>query len=342
MELKRGGETLRRSLASFLCGSLALNLILAWACWSRLFAVPLVAPAIPPARPQPGSGPARAQGPVLTNLVSVTNAPRLFDWRALESDDYRQYIANLRRLQCPDKTVRDIIVADVNELYRHRFLQEFPHTNRVEYWKPGDALANVIKEDQVARLQEFGREKRELIRNLLGSDYTGDIELTSIQEEIFLDRLLDFLTPEKRSAMQELERRHTAKVMAAANSALRGDNASSKAVEQENDSEALKVLTPNEKLEYDLRRSNGAMYLRVALGDFELEEQEFRAVFPAMKEFIKDAGIQSLMLVVGGDGDPREVTQPARAQLESRVRAALGQKRFTELVEGTGWNLSNR
>jgi hypothetical protein len=332
----------RRLLTSFLCGSLALNLLLGWACWSKLFGVPLLAPAILRASSQLGSGPAPAQRQALNNLVSVTNAARLFDWRAVESDDYRQYIANLRRLQCPDKTIRDIIVADVNELYRHRFLQEFPPTNRVEYWKPGDALANVITEDQVARLQEFGREKRDLIRNLLGSDYLGDIELTSIQDEIFLDRLLDFLTPEKRSAMQELERRHTAKIMAAANSALRGNNASSKAVEEENDLEALKVLTPNEKLEYDLRRSNQAMYLRVALGDFELTEQEFRAVFPAMKEFIKDAGIQSLMLVVGGDGDPREITQPARAQMQAKVTAALGQKRFTELVEGTGWNLSNQ
>src|SRR5205085_10432612 len=139
---------------------------------SKLFGVPLLAPAISSAQPQPDRGPTKGQ--VLTNLVNVTNSARLFDWRALESDDYRQYIANLRRLQCPDKTIRDIIVADVNELYRHRFLQEFPRTNRVEYWKPGDPLANVINEAQVAQLQEFGREKRELIRNLLGSDYTGD------------------------------------------------------------------------------------------------------------------------------------------------------------------------
>ena len=38
------------------------------------------------------------------------------DWRQLESSDYRQYIANLRAVGCPEKTIRDIIVAEVGEM----------------------------------------------------------------------------------------------------------------------------------------------------------------------------------------------------------------------------------
>jgi len=324
-----------------LCCSVIVNLVLGWACLSELTGVAAPrAGAVTTVLAEGGSGPALPR--VITNVVVVIKASRLFDWRALESADYPQYIANLRRIGCPEKTIRDVIVADVNELYRHRFLKEFPPTNRVEYWKSGDALASVIKEDQVARLQEFGREKRDMIRNLLGSDFTGDVELTSVQEEIFLERLLDFLTPQKRTAMHELERRYAAKVIAAANSAWRGNNESSKAIEEEKDAEELKVLTPAEKFEYDLRRSSDAMYLRVALGDFDFKEQEFRAVFPAMKQFITDAGIQSLMQVVRGDSDPRELTRSARGQLESSLRSTLGEKRFAELLEGTGWNLSSQ
>jgi hypothetical protein len=327
-------------LTVLLCSSAAANLLLACACFSELTRAPAPqANPVPAAPLEPGGGPAPPR--VVTNLVVVTNAPRLFDWRALESGDYRRYIANLRRIGCPEKTIRDIIVADVNELYRHQFLQEFPLTNRVEYWKPGDALANVINEEQVARLQEFGREKRDLIRELLGTDFTGDVELTSVQEEIFLERLLDFLTPEKRSAMSQLERRYTAKVMANMNNAFRGSNESSKTIQEEKDAAELTVLTPDEKFEYDLRRSSDAMCLRIALGDFELSEQEFRAVFPEMKRFITDAGVQSLMQVVRGTGDPRELTRPARAQLEAGLKSALGEKRFVELIEGTGWNLSS-
>jgi len=329
---------MKPGLTLLLCGSAAANLILAWACLSELTRTP--APQVSPvstAAAEPSGGPALPR--VVTNVVVVTNAPRLFDWRDLESGDYRQYVANLRGIRCPEKTIRDIIVADVNELYRHRFLQEFPATNRVEYWKPGDALANVINEEQVARLQEFGREKRDMIRSLLGNDFPGGVELTSVQAAIFLERLLDFVAPEKRTAMENLERRYTAKVLAAANSALRGNNESSKAIQEQKDEEELKVLTPGEKFEYDLRRSSDAMYLRIALGDFELSEQEFRRVFPGMKQFITDAGIQSLMHVVRGDGDPREITRPARAQLEARLKSALGEKRFADLIEGTGWSL---
>ena len=43
--------------------------------------------------------------------------PREFRWSQLESTDYRIYIANLRRIGCPEQTVRDIITADVDTLY---------------------------------------------------------------------------------------------------------------------------------------------------------------------------------------------------------------------------------
>src|SRR5690349_610511 len=43
-----------------------------------------------------------------------------FTWHEVESDDYVSYIKNLRAIGCPQQTIRDIIVADVNQLYAHR------------------------------------------------------------------------------------------------------------------------------------------------------------------------------------------------------------------------------
>ena len=34
-----------------------------------------------------------------------------FDWRMVESEDYKKYIANLCAVGCPEKTIRDIIIA---------------------------------------------------------------------------------------------------------------------------------------------------------------------------------------------------------------------------------------
>jgi hypothetical protein len=83
------------------------------------------------------------------------------------------------------------------------------------------------------------------------------------------------------------------------------------------------------------------MYLRVALGDFELSEPEFRAVFPLMKKFIADAGLPSLMTIVRGSGDPREQTLTSRSELESALKAALGENRFGQLIDETGWKLKS-
>ena len=40
-----------------------------------------------------------------------------FSWSQIESPDYRTYVANLRRIGCPDQTIEDIIRADVHALY---------------------------------------------------------------------------------------------------------------------------------------------------------------------------------------------------------------------------------
>ena len=40
-----------------------------------------------------------------------------FDWKSVESADYKTYLANLRAAGCPEETIRDIIRADVTKLY---------------------------------------------------------------------------------------------------------------------------------------------------------------------------------------------------------------------------------
>src|SRR2546421_2333959 len=51
-------------------------------------------------------------------FISKTNIlirPRAFSWQEVESPDYAVYVENLRALGMPDTTVRDIIVADVDQ-----------------------------------------------------------------------------------------------------------------------------------------------------------------------------------------------------------------------------------
>jgi len=53
--------------------------------------------------------------------VSVPRVePLPFKWSQLASTDYRTYVKNLRRIGCPEATLRAIVAADVDRVYRER------------------------------------------------------------------------------------------------------------------------------------------------------------------------------------------------------------------------------
>ena len=63
---------------------------------------------------------------VVTNqLVSASAAnsqpappAAVFHWRMIESKDVRQYVANLRRIGCPEKILRDLVLAEVDRHFK--------------------------------------------------------------------------------------------------------------------------------------------------------------------------------------------------------------------------------
>src|SRR6516225_1861322 len=93
-------------------GSLGINLVLAagWMVARNRWATNSAA-AIAEAEQQ------AAQSPSRTNVVVRR---QFFSWREVESADYPTYIANLRDIGCPEQTIRDIIIADVNAMYSRK------------------------------------------------------------------------------------------------------------------------------------------------------------------------------------------------------------------------------
>src|SRR6185295_5992798 len=71
-----------------------------------------------------------------TNLVKTNVVVRrqFFSWREVESSDYPTFIANLRDIGCPVQTIRDIIVADVNQLYAQKRATEIM-TGDQQWWR---------------------------------------------------------------------------------------------------------------------------------------------------------------------------------------------------------------
>src|SRR2546426_7778572 len=112
--------------------------------------------------------------PTPTRSPTTPPATAEFSWAAVEAEDYRQYIANLRAIDCPEETIRDIIIADVNKLYAPR---EAPFKALQNYPPPWETRVSTNETVSVAesrkdyerhrQLREVENEKNALLKELL-------------------------------------------------------------------------------------------------------------------------------------------------------------------------------
>ena len=280
--------------------------------------------------PAPVEKPVAAVPTPAQAVAAPTAGTNTFDWHRVESPDYRQYIANLRAIGCPEKTIRDIITADVNEMFRERAKGQSSSTNRFEYWKSGNPLGNMFNEEMVTKQQELSKEKRELLAALLGDSAPTGLEASALADssQHMFGQMLDFLPADKVTPVMELEQKYGAKLMDTIKSAQQGDTAAMRKVMAEKDAEMLQLLTPEQKFEYDLRMSQSAMVMRMRLGDFEPTEQQFREMFKVQKSFDDEFGLTGMTgMGLGPNASAAEKARYGTAQKEltAQLQNILGE-----------------
>jgi hypothetical protein len=106
-----------------------------------------------------------SNGPPTT--LYVTNR---FHWRQVESTNYDEYAANLRAIGCPEKTVRDILLADVEKYYDTRQLAAI---RQQPFWSAG-RQRRLTECEREASFAAMNQERKELIQRLLGTEWSGD------------------------------------------------------------------------------------------------------------------------------------------------------------------------
>ncbi len=111
-----------------------------------------------------------------------------FDWRMIESSDYEKYVANLRAIGCPEKTVRDIIVAEVQKTFGAKSAAV---PLDVKFWSCGPER-QAAERSREERRSELRAESRAILERLLGVDYgtqvgerSDDLELQAILRFVF-------------------------------------------------------------------------------------------------------------------------------------------------------------
>jgi len=268
--------------------------------------------------------------------VEPSKPAQSFGWQMVESADYKKYIANLRAIGCPEETIRDIIIADVNKLFTSRKRALTLSTNKFAYWKAGNiGLASLMDEDKIKQSQELSKEKRTLLKELLGVEPEEAPDLFGGMNPF--ESLLDFLPASKQTAVAELFQKYQAKMMKgfSGGSPDAEDLKKIQANQKEMEAELAKVLTPQELEDYQLRMSQTAMMMRMQLGSFDPSEQEFRDIFKAKKGFDDQFGVYGMGLM---DKAEKEKYNTAKKELDAQMKNTLGEARYAEYERAQDWN----
>ena len=305
--------------------SLGVNLLLIGA-WLLLPRHPLAGSLATQARADETTG-----GPSRPNVVLRR---QLFSWQEVESPDYPTYITNLKNIGCPEQTIRDIIIADVNSLYARRRALELV-TPEQQWWR-SEPDTNVVQV-AVEKARVLDSERRNLLTQLLGPSWeSGDLVNLPRPSHpgVLLDGpVLGALPGDAKQAIQDINARSEARMQSYLD-LVRQQGKTPDPVElaklrQQTRDDLTRVLPPGQLEEFLLRYSQEANGLRTDLGQlryFNATPDEFRAMFRAI-----DSVDQQIALLADST-DPNSVQnrQALEAQRDNALKIALGADRYAE------------
>jgi hypothetical protein len=268
--------------------------------------------------------------------IKGTNEVIALSWAKVESPDYKTYITNLRGVGCPEETIRDIVIADISKFYTQKWRALNP-VREYKYWRYGRSSADdPVREANTRKknLEALLREKRQLVRELLGVDLAEDGERyadSSFRGSVADMEIYNFLPAEKRQVFREMRDKYEPMFQQLQDQTdpdgflapeLRAQmTALGKKAEQE----MQQALTPEELEQFQLRFSGTAQGLRNSLAGFEPTEDEFKKLY-ALRKGVDDQ-------FAGADRQDPEIQRQrteALAKLESELKAMMTPERFAE------------
>ncbi|MGZ4962498.1 MAG: hypothetical protein ACXWIU_01650 [Limisphaerales bacterium] len=250
-----------------------------------------------------------------------------FTWEEVESADYVTYIKNLRSIGCPEKTIRDIIVADVNQLYAHRRVTEVVAPEQ-EWWRsdPDPELINKA----AAKVKELEAERKTLLTKLLGPGWdTESNALPPARTGVSLTGpILGDLAPATKQFVYDAAVRAQQRIDAYQDAQRQADKPIDPReiakIRQELRDEIAKVLNQQQLEEYQLRYSPTANQLRDELHGMDLNPDEFRALYKQRDQIQADPDLY----YTGDDATRLQHRAQLEAQRDEIMRRTLGDERY--------------
>ena len=269
-------------------------------------------------------------------VLTVTNQ---VTWDQLESEDYKTYIERLRSINCPEQTIRDIIIADLDKLMAPQFQAIYGRKPDVKYWQSEEEeLANNYDHREWARKErDLDRQKRQIIKELVGVDMVRE-RLKQKGFEDYYERRLAFLPEDKRDAVRaiveqydEVERSIRDREMEDGQPITDTERLHLRKVRQERSQQLDAALSPDERQWYELWMSPSANSVRYSMYGMDATEQEFLTVYQLRRAFDDQWNPDEI------DWNNDQMVngfQQARADLEAQVRQQLGEERYLQYKRG--------
>jgi hypothetical protein len=261
--------------ALLLCASLAVTAMLAARLLRWEPSSPMTPAHLDTGRQLAGKPLAPFQATATWRTASATIRTPPFLWSQIEATDYREYIANLRAVGCPEQIIRDIVITDLNQLFGPR-RQAILKSRGREYWHKSENQQ--ASPTQTKQLVELGKETVAIFQELLGVRLREQELIDTVYLQLYgSEQELLFLPAEKREAALEALTESDEREM---NLAQDGWGKREELFNQKIKLLA-KVLSPSELEDFRLRNSPGAATLRENLQYFDCTPEEFRALLAA-------------------------------------------------------------
>jgi len=242
-------------------------------------------------------------------------------WQSLESSDYKQFAANLRAIGCPEATIRDILRADVTQLYEEKKKQLRRDAPKFEYWRNEQDFLPGAGRGAWTGMLALDEERDSVLRSL---GIEPDQRKRAAKSSNARDWMLDFLDDDKKASVLRLRNELEDKLAVREPGSL--DASAIKALQKELETSIKQLLTPEEALQYDLRTSATASGLRRQLQGFEPTEEEFVSIFKLRKAAEEESNLSP-----GSDSAAdRARKQEMEKSLREEIKQALGPQRFAD------------
>jgi hypothetical protein len=312
-------------MRTIIVASLGLNAVLLGALAFVSVRQPSKSPAESAPPPEPVQIVPRRERPAQKSTAIANLAS--FRWSQLESSDYHQYMANLRGVGCPEETIRDLIIAEVDKMFAPRFAALAGESQTFQHWR----RRSKASENLVTQLRALQDERKGLLRELLGIDdgpYAkwANADVARLQEE----GKYSFLSAEKQAQVRAIMEKYQQQIDGGQNGrdgfVISGGD-ETKRLREQRQQELAQLLSPEELKELSLRDSNAADSVRGRFGNLDITEDEYRKLYDLRK------GYEDTVGAVADVSDPEKMRQrsEARRQLDEAYRNVFGEERWNDL-----------